>query len=53
MHMWPWSCVNKTSNVKAKARGGKAEAKDLTLKAKAKNFDLKAKAKPRTNITEE
>jgi hypothetical protein len=45
MHMWPSSCVNKASNVKVKARGGKA--KDLTLKAKAtaKNVGLKAKAK--------
>jgi hypothetical protein len=36
--MWPFSYVNKASNVKAK---------DLTrkAKAKAKNFGLKAKAK--------
>jgi hypothetical protein len=45
MHVWPCSCVNKASNVKAKARGGKTKAMDLTLKAKAKNFGLKAKAK--------
>jgi hypothetical protein len=36
--MWPCSCVNKASNVKAKAK-----AKDLTLKAKAKISGLKAK----------
>jgi hypothetical protein len=44
MHMWPCSCVNKASNVKtkAKARGGTAKAKDLTLKAKAKNFGPEA-----------
>jgi hypothetical protein len=34
------SCVNKASNVKAKARGGKAMQ---GLKAKAKNVGLKAK----------
>jgi hypothetical protein len=41
--MWPCSCVNKASYVKAKARGGKA--KDLTLKVKARSFGLEAKAK--------
>jgi hypothetical protein len=41
--MWPCS----SSNIKRKARGDKAKAKDLTLKAKvkAKNLGLKAKAK--------
>jgi hypothetical protein len=43
--MWTCSYVNKACNVKAKATGGKAKAKDLTLKAKAKNFGLKAKVK--------
>jgi hypothetical protein len=38
MQMWPYSCVNKASNVKAKVRGGKT-------KAKTKNFGLEAEAK--------
>jgi hypothetical protein len=35
--MWPCSFVNKASNVKAKARGGKAKAKNFGLEAKAKD----------------